>query len=97
MTEHPKHEHRKELRRKVLKDGKIVSPSLHGSIDVRIRDLSQSGALIEVEVGTVLPASYGLVVVSEGKVYPSSTRWRRGDRVGVEFAGPAKSANLRKW
>jgi hypothetical protein len=75
----------------------IASPSLHGSTDVRIRDLSQSGALIEVEVGTVLPSSYGLVVPSEGKVYPSTTRWRRGERVGVEFTGPAKSANLKKW
>lgn len=87
---------RKEPRRRVLKDGKIVSPTLHGALDVRIRDLSTSGALIEIAIGTVLPGSYGLLVVSESKVYPAVTRWR-GERVGLEFTGPPKSATLRKW
>ena len=88
---------RKELRRKVLKDGKIVSPTLHGAIDVRIRDLSQSGALIELPVGTIIPEAYGLLVVGESKVYPAITRWRRGERLGMEFTGPPKTAALRKW
>jgi hypothetical protein len=88
---------RKDLRRRVLKDGKIVSPTLHGAIDVRIRDLSASGALIEIPLGTLIPPSYGLLVVSESRVYPAVTRWRRGERLGIEFTGPPKSANLRKW
>ena len=88
---------RKDPRRRVLKDGKIVSHQLHGAIDVRIRDLSQSGALLEVPMATLIPSEYGLLVVSDGKVYPSVTRWRKGDRMGVEFTGPPKPANLRKW
>ena len=88
---------RREPRRRVLKDGKIVSPTLHGAIDVRIRDLSNSGALIEIAVGTLIPPTYGLLVVSEEKVYPAATRWRRGERLGMEFTGPPKPAALRKW
>ena len=88
---------RKEQRRRVLKDGKIVSPTLHGAIDVRIRDLSQSGALLDVELATLIPPAFGLLVVSESKIYPAVTRWRRGDRMGVEFTGPPKAATLRKW
>ena len=88
---------RKTPRRRVLKDGKIVSPTLHGAIDVRIRDLSPSGALIEVPVATQLPASYGFLVVSESKIYPAVTRWRRGERLGLEFTGPPKTVTLRKW
>jgi hypothetical protein len=88
---------RKDPRRRVLKDGKIVSPTLHGSLDVKIRDLSASGALLEIPFATLLPDSYGLLVVSESKVYPAVTRWRRGDRLGLEFTGPPKSATLRKW
>ena len=88
---------RKELRHRVLKDGKIVSPTLHGALDVRIRDLSPKGALIEVPVGTVIPESYGLLIVWESKIYPSVTRWRKGVRLGIEFTGPAKLASLRKW
>lgn len=87
---------RKDPRRRVLKDGKIVSPTLHGALDVRIRDLSATGALIEIPVGTILPATYGFLIVSESKIYPAITRWRRGNRLGMEFTGPPKSANLRK-
>jgi PilZ domain len=88
---------RKAPRRKVLKDGKIVSPDLHGSLDVRIRDLSPSGALIEVPLETELPDTFGFLVVSESKIYPAAKRWRRGNRLGMEFTGPAKVVNLRKW
>jgi hypothetical protein len=88
---------RREPRRRVLKDGKIVSPTLHGAIDVRIRDLSNSGALVEIGVGTLIPPTYGLLVVSEEKVYPAVTRWRRGEKLGMEFTGPPKSASLRKY
>ncbi len=91
------HEQRKEHRRRVLKDGKIVSPTLHGAIDVKIRDLSSSGALVEIPIGTLIPPSYGLLVVWESRIYPAVTRWRRGDRLGMEFTGPPKSATLRKW
>ena len=87
---------RKDPRRRVLKDGKIVSPTLHGALDVRIRDISASGALIEVPFATELPSSYGFLVVSESKVYPAVTRWRRGNRLGMEFTGPPKAATLRK-
>jgi hypothetical protein len=88
---------RKGPRRRVLKDGKIVSSTLHGAIDVRIRDLSQSGALIELPVGTVIPDTYGLLVVWESRVYPAVTRWRKGERLGMEFTGPPKLAALRKY
>jgi hypothetical protein len=96
MTSQQKQE-RKEPRRRVLKEGKIVSPTLHGAIDVRIRDLSQSGALIDLPIGTKIPDSFGFLVVSESKVYPAIARWRRGERAGIEFTGPPKSASLRKW
>jgi hypothetical protein len=99
VTEHVVSEKRarKDPRRRVLKDGKIVSPTLHGALDVRIRDLSPSGALVEVPLATLLPNSYGLLVVSESQVYPAVTRWRRGDRLGMEFTGPPKPAALRKY
>ena len=88
---------RRVPRRKVLKDGKIVSHHLHGAIDVRIRDLSDAGALIELPLATLLAQTFDLLVVSEHKVYPSIVRWRRGDRMGLEFTGAPKTASLRKW
>jgi hypothetical protein len=89
---------RMDQRRKVLKDGKIVSRTLHGAIDVRIRNLSASGALLELPAATGIPDdAYGLLVVWESKIYPAATRWRKGDRMGVEFTGRPKLASLRKW
>ena len=88
---------RKEPRRKVFKDGKIVSHQLHGAIDVRIRNLSEAGALIEVPMGTIFPEAFELLIVSTGMLHPASRRWRKGDRMGVEFTGPPKFVSLRKW
>jgi hypothetical protein len=88
---------RKAPRRRALKDGKIVSPTLHGAFDVGIRDLSASGALIEVPLATKLPSSHGFLIVPESKLYPAVSRRRHGDRLGMEFTRPPKTANLRKW
>ena len=87
---------RRVPRRKVLKGGKIVSHHLHGAIDVRIRDLSEAGALIELPLATLLPQTFDLLVMSEYKIYPSIIRWRRGDRMGLEFTGTPRMASLRK-
>lgn len=88
---------RKEPRRKVFKDGKIVSHQSHGALDVRIRNLSETGALIELPMGTLIPDSFELLIVWTGMLHPASTRWRKGDRMGVEFTGPPKFVSLRKW
>ncbi len=88
---------RKIARRRVLKDGKIVSHLLHGAINVRIRDRSEAGALIELPLATLVPQTFDLLIVSEGKVFPAVIRWRKGDRIGLEFTGPAKPVTLRRW
>ena len=88
---------RKEPRRKVFKDGKIVSHQLYGAVDVRVRNLSESGALIELQMGTLVPKSFELLIVSTGILHPASRRWRKGDRMGLEFTGPPKFVSLRKW
>ena len=88
---------RKDPRRKVFKDGKIVSHQLHGAVDVRIRNLSESGALIELPIGTLVPDTFELLIVWAGMLYPARMRWRKADRRGVEFTGPAKHVALRTW
>ena len=73
-----------------------MSHQMHGAIDVRIRNLTESGALIEVPMGTIFPQAFELLVVSTGMLHPASRRWRKGDRMGVEFTGPARFVSLRK-
>ena len=89
---------RKLPRHRVLKAGKIVFSNFQCSIDVMIRDISVNGARVHVPSNVGIPDSFELFVVSEGCFYPSTTRWRTGEWMGVEFVGPphhAESTHIR--
>jgi hypothetical protein len=48
-------------------------------------------------LATLVPDSFELVLVASGMLYPAVTRWRNGNRMGVEFTGPPSYVALRKW
>ena len=76
--------HRRRRGSKVLLEGKIVS--LDGTaIDVKIRDLSSTGAILRIPLNVKLPESFNLLVVSDGTLHPAEKRWRKGERVVVKF------------
>jgi hypothetical protein len=56
-----------------------------GNIDCTIRDLSTTGAALELpsQIGT--PAKLTLVVPHDGLHLPCRVVWRRGFRMGVAF------------
>ena len=83
---------RKLPRHRVLKAGKIVFSNFQCSIDVTIRDISVNGARINIPSQFGIPDSFELFVTSEGCFYPSTTRWRTGEWLGVEFVGPPHHA-----
>ena len=86
---------RKHRRQRVLKEGKIVSSDMRRVMDVKIRDMSASGALVQMPANNVLPDSFSLLVVSERLFYPAVVRWRKGDAIGIEFAGEPRPTALR--
>jgi diguanylate cyclase (GGDEF)-like protein/PAS domain S-box-containing protein len=86
---------RRHARQRVLKDGKIISDNMSCVIDVKIRDLSASGALIRMPTNANLPSSFSLLIVSERKLYPASVRWRKGETIGIEFVGEPRISALR--
>ena len=86
---------RRHPRQRVLKDGKIFSSSLNCVFDVKIRDLSASGALIRMPENASLPSAFSLLVVSERKLHAAEVRWRKGDTVGLEFVGKPQMSALR--
>jgi hypothetical protein len=51
-------EHRKHRRQRVLKEGKIVSSDMTRVIDIKIRDMSESGALVHLPANVVLPDNF---------------------------------------
>ena len=64
-------------------------------IDVKIRDLSATGALIRMASIVSLPSDFSLLIVSERKIYSAVARWRKGDIMGIEFVGKPRLSALR--
>jgi hypothetical protein len=56
-----------------------------GNIDCTIRDLSVTGAALELPSQSGTPAKFTLVVPEDGLHLPCSVVWRRGFRIGVAF------------
>ena len=88
-------EQRKQRRQRVLKEGKIVSSDMNSLIDVKIRDMSESGALVNLPANVVMPDKFNLLVVSERLLYPAVLRWRKGEAMGLEFTGEPRPSALR--
>jgi hypothetical protein len=78
---------RKRRGSRLLLDGKIVSRDGTTVIDVKIRDISATGAIVRIPPNVNLPESFSLLVVSDGKRYPAEKLWRKGERLVVQFVG----------
>jgi hypothetical protein len=78
---------RKHRRQRVLKEGKITNSEMRCLANVIIRDLSESGARIQMPANQALPDDFGLYIVAEGLLYPAVARWREEKALGVQFVG----------
>jgi len=77
-------ERRSMARHRVLKGGSISFG--HGaSIDCQVRNISKTGALLEVETSIGVPDQFTLVIPKDTVSLSSRVKWRRGQRIGVEF------------
>ena len=60
-----------------------------------LRDLSESGAKLDVLAITPLIEKFGFIIVADGTVTPAEVMWRKGDFVGIHFCGETKKVALR--
>lgn len=88
-------EHRRNVRHKVLKNGKIIAANSSVVIDVAIRDMSPGGARISVPASTDIPREFSLAILSEQLIYSARECWRSGEHMGVRFVGEPRPAVLR--
>jgi len=70
-------------RYRVLKAAKIEF--LGSTIDCTVRDLSTTGAALEVSSQIGIPAKFTLVVPGDGLHLPCHVIWRKEYRIGVAF------------
>jgi hypothetical protein len=78
------HERRKFPRTRVLKAAKVLIGK-SSVIDCVVRDLTNSGAGLEVPNTNGLPATLDLILDSGHTVRPSRVVWRKLNKAGVKF------------
>lgn len=76
-------EHRTAPRRRLLKAGKISFGG--GAIDCTVRNLSDTGAALEVISPVGIPERFTLVVEADHRHLPCRVIWRKEKRIGVHF------------
>jgi hypothetical protein len=89
MTE----EHRKTIRHKALKGGRIVFNGGHASVDCTIRNVSESGARLHVDSVLGVPEEFTLMFADGSAPRECLVKWRNPSAIGVEFkpADPSTS------
>lgn len=77
-------EHRVAARRRVLKGATIEFGG--GAIDCTIRNLSDTGAALEVTSSLGIPTEF--ILVAGGNRRPCRVVWRKEKRIGITFDQP---------
>ena len=85
---------RRQTRSRVFKGATIIPGVSHSGIPCAIRNQSPSGAELKVSAEAGLPRTFQLYVPVDGVAYDCILRWRRTDKVGVEFVGRAPKPKL---
>lgn len=81
MTDPANQGKRSMKRARVLLAAKLRTEG--GEVDVRLRDLSRQGALVECD--RPLPVGEEVVFVRGSTVVPARVAWAGGQRIGLEF------------
>jgi PilZ domain len=55
------------------------------TMDCLVRDISPTGAKLELEGASILPREFELAVPQRSAVYPCELKWRRQNAAGVRF------------
>ena len=77
-------EHRRSARRRTLKGGTILFGTTT-TIECIIRNMSETGAALEVESQAGIPDSFTLLIKPERIKRDCQVAWRSGKRIGVRF------------
>ena len=76
---------RNDPRQRVLKTAKIVFAGGDFTVDCTLRNLSQTGAQLQVPTSVTIPDKFTLIDSHSATRREVVVQWRRGDRIGVRF------------
>ena len=80
-------ENRRSPRQRVLKSGKIIYGGGSIVIDCTIRNLSATGARLQVPTSVAIPDKFEFAETASGKRRNVTVVWRKGDLMGIRFEG----------
>jgi len=86
-------ERRVALRQRMLKAGTITF-NRAGGISCMVRNMSSTGALLEVESQVGIPDRFTLLIESDCLRRPCRVAWRKNKRLGVAFEKPEAAEPL---
>jgi hypothetical protein len=86
LTSEPS-EHRRETRQPVLKSAEIHA--MGKVVGCTVRDISPSGAGLEVKGLFIAPEYFDLLILETGLRRSVEKRWQNGSRIGVRFVEQA--------
>ena len=78
---------RSKTRNRVLKGATIIQSVTSSEISCLMRNQSEQGAELKVAPDAPDSNSFKLYVAVDGFAYDCVVRWRRNDKIGVEFVG----------
>jgi hypothetical protein len=76
---------RRVKRTQILKAGKIITADSAATIDCVVCDLNNLGAGLRISPGDSVPDLFELIFESRLFSRSCQVRWKRGERLGVEF------------
>ena len=78
-------ESRRDVRKRTFLRGRILYNGGAASMDCIIRDMSESGARLELSETSALPEVFDLYIQNKDATFRAMLCWRRGGEVGVTF------------
>jgi hypothetical protein len=78
-------------RHRSLKAGRIVFGNLAISYDVVIRNMSDTGARLQVDANANVPGEFYFIVTADHLVARSHVVWRTPREVGIHYLEPLRS------
>ena len=78
-------ENRQEVRHRTLKAGKIAFNQNFSVVDCMIRNMSTSGACLQVESAVGIPERFELLIDADHSKRYCRVAWKTESRIGVAF------------
>jgi len=89
-------ERRRHPRARTLKSARILLNHHHSVIDCTVRNLSSTGACLNVASTLGIPDRFDVIFDCDKSVRPCRLIWHKEKEIGVEFASDADEGALTK-